>query len=72
MNPNMTFAFIGGPRVAMQIMKLYQKREERQLFAYTNIIRERGENTHCYTLLQKKKVITVLCVTFLVSEKCDS
>lgn len=55
MNPNTTFAFIGGPRVAMQIMKLYQKREERQLFAYTNIIRERGENTHCYTLLQKKK-----------------
>lgn len=26
MNPNVMFAFIGEPLVAMQIMKLYQKR----------------------------------------------
>lgn len=40
MNPNMTFAFIGGPLLAMQIMKLYQK-EEKGNYLHIPILSER-------------------------------
>lgn len=37
MNPNVMFAFIGEPLVAMQIMKLYQK-EKRNIYLHIPMV----------------------------------
>lgn len=60
MNPNMTFAFIGGPLVAMQIMKLYQK-EKKGNYLHIPILserereREKGEYSLLHTSAKRKK-----------------
>lgn len=56
MNPNMTFAFIGGPLVAMQIMKLYQK-EGKGNYLHIPILSERvgGGSSLLHTFSKIKK-----------------
>lgn len=54
MNPNVMFAFIGEPLVAMQIMKLYQKEKKKSLFAYTNSVVEKNTS-----LLTSENIIVV-------------
>lgn len=54
MNPNVMFAFIGEPLVAMQIMKLYQKEKKKYLFAYTNSVMEKNTS-----LLTSENIIIV-------------
>lgn len=59
MNPNMTFAFIGGPLVAMQIMKLYQK-EGKGNYLHIPILSGRGGGEpFIVTHFPKNVIITV-------------
>lgn len=74
MNPNMTFAFIGGPLVAMQIMKLYQKEGKAIICIYQYYQGEKreGKKTLIVTHFCKNVIITVYALFFLCLEKFDS
>lgn len=71
MNPNVMFAFIGEPLVAMQIMKLYQKEKKVIICIYQQCHREKHIITN-FGKYNRGLRVTLVLMFANAGAKCSS